>query len=93
MRRPGFAELTAGWRWEDGRKTLLVTVSQGTRFPPYRVNLSVDVTDARGKVQRVRVTIPAARVATVPVAIKLDGAPRAVVFDADATLLGTIVVQ
>lgn len=93
MRRPGFAELTAGWRWEGGRKTLLVTVSQGTRFPPYRVNLSVDVTDARGKVQRVRVTIPAARVATVPVAIKLDGAPRAVVFDADATLLGTIVVQ
>jgi aminopeptidase N len=93
MNRPGYAELTAGWRWESGRKALLLTISQGTRFPPYRVNLAVDVTDARGRVQRVRVNVPAARVSTIPVAITLDAAPRAVVFDADATLLGTITLR
>ncbi|MEP7382631.1 MAG: M1 family metallopeptidase [Gemmatimonadota bacterium] len=90
MRRPGYAELTASWRWEEGRKTLLLTVSQGTHFPPYRVNLSLDVTDAQGKVQRVRVTVPASRVATVPVPIRLAAAPREVVFDPDASLLGTL---
>jgi len=93
LMRPGYAELTAGWRWEEARKTLLLTISQGTRFLPYRVNLAVDVTDARGRVQRVRVTVPAARVSTIPVALPLDAAPRAVAFDADATLLGTLTLR
>lgn len=93
MRRPGYADLTVGWRWEQGRKTLLLTATQGTRFPPYRLNLSVDVTDARGQVKRVRVTLPASKVATVPVPITLDGAPKGVTFDPDATLLGTLTVR
>ena len=93
MRRPGFAEVTAGWRWEEGRKSLLVTASQGTRFAPFRLNLSLDVTDAQGKVHRVRVTIPPSRVATVPVPIKLAAAPKGVVFDPDASLLGTLKAQ
>lgn len=93
MMRPGFAELTAGWRFEAGRKALVLTVSQGTRFQPYRVNLALDVTDARGRVQRVRVTVPAARVATIPVPLALDAPPRSVVFDPDATLLGTVVAR
>ncbi|MCC6772264.1 MAG: M1 family metallopeptidase [Gemmatimonadaceae bacterium] len=93
MRRPGYADLTVGWRWEAGRKALLLTATQGTRFPPYRLNLSVDVTDARGRVQRIRVTLPAARVATVPVPITLEGAPQRVLFDPDATLLGTLTVR
>ncbi len=93
MRRPGFAEVTAGWRWEEGRKSLLVTASQGTHFAPFRLNLSLDVTDAQGKVHRVRVTIPPSRVATVPVPIKLAAAPKGVVFDPDASLLGTLKAQ
>ncbi len=93
MRRPGFAELTAGWRWDEARKALVVTASQGSRFAPYRINLSLDVTDAQGKVQRARVTIPAARVATVPVTIRLASAPKSVVFDPDASLLGTLKAQ
>jgi len=93
MRRPGYADLTVGWRWESGRKALLLTVSQGTRFPAYRLNLSVDVTDAQGRVQRIRVMLPAAKVATVPVPIALVGAPLRLTFDPDATLLGTLTVQ
>jgi len=90
LQRPGYAELTVGWKWDDARKVLLLTASQGGRFPPYRLNLAVDVTDARGRTQRLRVTIPAARVGTIPVPLALAGAPRSVVFDADVSLLGRI---
>lgn len=90
MKRPGVADLTVGWRWDEVRKSLVLTVSQGTQVPPYRLNVAVDVTDARGKVQRVRVTIPAARVATIPVALKVDTPPRSVRFDADVSLLGRL---
>ncbi len=90
MTRPGVADLTLGWRWDEARKGMVLTVSQGAQVAPYRLNLSMDVTDVRGKVQRVRVTIPAARVATIPLPIKLDGAPRSVVFDRDVSLLGRI---
>jgi len=72
---------------------LLLTVSQGGRAAPYRLNLAMDVTDVNGRVQRVRVTVPAARVATIPLPIKLDGAPRAVSFDGDASLLGRLTVK
>jgi aminopeptidase N len=93
MRRPGIAELNVVWRWEAARKQLLLTISQGTRFPPYRITLSLDVTDTRGRVQRVRVVVPAARVATIPVPLKLDGAAKHIAFDADVSLLGKITVQ
>ena len=93
MSRPGVADLTVGWRWEATRNLLLLTVSQGGRAAPYRLNLAMDVTDVNGRVQRVRVTVPAARVATIPLPIKLDGAPRAVSFDGDASLLGRLTVK
>jgi hypothetical protein len=43
-------------------------------------------------VRLVRAQLPAARVATVPIPLALDGAPRDVTFDPDASLLGTISV-
>lgn len=93
MRRPGFAELTVGWRWEKGARALLLTASQGGSVPPYRLNLAVDVTDADGRVRRTWITIPPSRVATIPVPIALDGAPRSVVFDADASILGRVIAR
>lgn len=93
MRRPGFADLTVGWRWEKGSRALLLTVSQAAPGAPYRLNLPVDVTDTRGRVRRTWVTVPASRVATIPVPISLDGAPRQVVFDADASILGRVTAR
>ena len=90
MRRPGWADLTVGWRWDATQKRLLVTASQGGTAAPYRLNLSMDLTDVRGKVHRLRVTIPAARVATIPIALPVEGAPRAVTFDPDVSLLGRL---
>ena len=92
MTRPGTADLTVNWRWDQGRRTLLLTASQAGPLAPYRVGLTVDVTDAKGVVQRVRVTVPAARVATIPVPVGLDAAPRSVALDGDVSLLGRLSV-
>jgi aminopeptidase N len=93
MRRPGFAELELKWQWDTRRRVIEVTATQGTTFPPFRVNVSMDVEDARGRVQRVRVTLPPARVATVPVSVNLTGVPAKVTFDPDVSLLGTVVAR
>ena len=93
MRRPGYAELRPAWRWDAARRRLVVTVAQGTRFPPYRVSLAVDVTDATGATKRVRITVPATASSTIDVPLALTGPPRAVVFDADVSVLGTVTPQ
>ncbi len=90
MRRPGYAELHPAWSWNAARRRLTVTVRQGTRFPPYRVSLAVDVTDAAGNTRRVRITVPAELTATIDVPVTLTAAPRAVVFNADVSLLGEV---
>jgi len=90
MRRPGFAEVTASWRWDAASTRLIVTVAQGARFAPYRLSLAVDVTDAAGATQRARVVVPAATSSTVTVPVMLDSAPAQVIFDADASIMGTV---
>ena len=87
MRRPGVAELHPTWKWDATRRKLMVTVVQGTRVPPYRVSLAVDVTDARGDTRRVRITVPATTSNEIAVPVALTAAPRAVVFDADNSVL------
>ena len=90
MRRPGVAALTIAWRWDAGRRALVLDVTQDPRRDPYRVNLSLDVTDAAGRTQRVRAAIPSTRTATVEVPVPMDGPPARVAFDPDVSLLGTV---
>jgi aminopeptidase N len=90
MTRTGVAEVRPTWRWDAARKALTVTVVQGVTAAPYRLSLAMDVTDAAGVTQRVRVSVPAQSSATIDVPVSLADAPRAVVFDPDVSLLGTI---
>ena len=90
LRRPGVADVHPSWKWDAVRKTLVVTVVQGSRVPPYRLSLAIDVTDARGDTRRVRITVPAVASSAIDVPLSLTSAPRAVVFDADVSLLGTL---
>jgi aminopeptidase N len=92
LRRPGVAELSVRWQWDAVQRALVLTVTQGTRVAPYRLSLSLDVTDGTGRPRRVRAQLPAARVATIPIPLDLEGAPRTVTFDPDVSLLGTITV-
>jgi len=90
LRKPGVAELRATWKWDATAKQVMVTVTQGTRFPPYRLTLSVDVTDANGRTTRVPLAIPAQATVTLPAPVVLSSAPQRVVFDADAGVLSTL---
>ena len=90
MRRPGVAELQPTWKYDGTRRKLVVTVVQGTRVPPYRLSLAVDVTDATGATKRVRLTVPATASSTIDVPMTLTSVPRSVVFDADVSLLGVV---
>ncbi len=90
LRKPGVAELRATWKWDATAKQVMVTVTQGTRFPPYRLTLSVDVTDANGRTTRVPLAIPAQATVTLPAPVVLSSAPQRVVFDADAGVLATL---
>lgn len=92
MHRPGVADLTVQWRWDARRRGVELTVSQNPAFAPYQLSLAMDVTDARGRVHRASASVPAARVATLLVPLRIQGAPASVVFDPDSSILGKIAV-
>ena len=90
LRRPGVADLRPSWTWDAARHTVVVTVVQGARVPPYRLSLAVDVTDSAGRSQRVRLLIPAQATSTLDVPLTLTAPPQSVVFDADVSVLATL---
>ena len=71
----------------------MLTVVQGTRFPPYQLGLTVDVTGATGQVIRTRVTVPAQTTAQIVVPLTLSDRPRDLLVDADVSVLGRIVAR
>lgn len=93
MDRPGYADLSLSWRYDQGRRALVVTVGQSDARPPYRLTLPVEITTATGRVVRAKVAVPATRVGTIPVTVSLDGPPKSVRFDPDVTLLAKIAVR
>ncbi|MBV6521795.1 MAG: hypothetical protein MNPFHGCM_01939 [Gemmatimonadaceae bacterium] len=88
--RPGFAELTVSWRYDEARRAMSITVGQSERFQPYRLTMPIEITTASGRVIRTSVHVNASRVSTQPLTVPLDGPPRTVSFDPDASLLATI---
>jgi aminopeptidase N len=87
LRRPGFASLTTSWRYDAAARRVTVDVEQGLRFAPYRLPLSIDVTDASGAVHRVRVDVAAERTSHVTLPLELAAPPRALAFDPAVELL------
>ena len=88
--RAGFAELTVGWRYDAAKQRVLLDVEQGTRFPPYRVKMAVDLVAADGSVTRTVVEIPAQQRTSVEVPLNTPRAPANVLLDANVGVLGTI---
>lgn len=88
--RTGVANVQPSWRWDAARRALVVTVTQGTTVAPYRLSLSIDVTDADGVTQRVRVPVAAQATSVVDVPLALSSAPRRVDFDADVSILAAL---
>lgn len=92
MRRPGMAQLELSWRWDTARQRVVLSATQSSQ-EPYRLGLTMDITDASGQVRRQRVTIPANREAAVEVPLGLNASPAKIVFDPDVSILGSIKTQ
>ncbi|MDQ3697464.1 MAG: M1 family metallopeptidase [Gemmatimonadota bacterium] len=93
LRRPGHAELTTQWRYDERTRRVLLEVEQGGRWPPYRFPLVVEVQDAAGTARRAIVQVPATRTQRLTIPIALDRAPRAVTLDPDVQLLATFTAR
>jgi aminopeptidase N len=87
LRRPGYASLTTSWQYDAASRRIVLDVEQGPRFPPYRLTLSIDVTDAVGAVHRVRTEISAERSSRVTLPLDLAAPPRTLAFDPAVELL------
>jgi aminopeptidase N len=85
--RPGYAELTTSWTY-DGQ--IHVSVLQGTRWPPFRLRMTVEIEDANGAVTRTSIDIPAERDSTLTLPGRLVSRPRRVTFDPDGDQLAII---
>lgn len=90
LRRPGFAELTASWRYDAAAHRVVLDVRQSERFGAVRAPLTVAVTDAAGTVHRVTVQLPADRSTQFVLDLPLSAPPKALLLDPDVSLLATI---
>lgn len=92
LHRPGWAELNMRWRYDEQGKQLLLAVTQGTRFPPFAVPLTLVVRDAGGREAIVRVDLAASGMQQVRVSVPGIGTPASVVVDPDVLLLARVAV-
>jgi aminopeptidase N len=90
LRRPGFIEAEVGWRYDAATREILATVTQGTRFPPYRFKLPLEVEGADGTKRIVVVDVPASATSEVKVPVRFDAAPVAVRLDPRGDLLAIL---
>jgi aminopeptidase N len=93
LRRPGFAELTASWRWNEATSDVVVTVEQGTRFAPYRLLVEVEIRQPDGSARVLPLEIPAQSRTEIPIRLGGSAPPSAVVFDPRVQVLAKIVTR
>jgi aminopeptidase N len=89
VKRPGFAELTTSWRYEAVTHRVILEIDQGSRFPPYRFPLTVEVRDAAGRSSRTTVQVRPERSQHITLPLRLNAAPASLRLDPDVTLLAT----
>ncbi len=90
LRRPGFPEITAGWKYDAQTRCVTVEIEQGSRFAPYRFPLKVEIQTTNGSSQIMTVDVPAESSYRVVLSKKLDFPPRKLLFDPSVELLATL---
>jgi aminopeptidase N len=87
LRRAGWAELRTSFAWDGTTGRVTLQVDQGARFGSFRLTLPVEVVDASGARQRVRVPVEARESQTVVLPGTFTAAPVSVRCDPGYTLL------
>jgi aminopeptidase N len=90
LRRPGYPELTAAWRYDSTSREVAVTITQGDRFGAFRVPLTVAVVDSAGVEHRASISLSAAADSAGQLRLPLPSPPRDVVLDPDVELLARL---
>jgi aminopeptidase N len=90
LRRPGVAEPAVGWAYDDATKAVSLFVQQDGPRGPFALPLTIVVTDAENKEQRLDVDVPAEARATIALPGRFTGKPKSLTFDPDSILLARI---
>lgn len=90
LRRPGYPVLTPSWRYDASQRRVLLEISQGSRFAPFRFPLTVAIADASGAIRRATVQVAAQPTQRITIPLALNAAPRSVTFDPDVDLLAVL---
>ncbi len=93
LRRPGFAEITSRWSYDESTRRVSLGIAQGNQFPPFRFPLVIEIREASGVVRRVTVPVAASRVQRFTLPVRLDSAPEKVILDPDIQLLGSFTTR
>lgn len=87
LRRPGWAELRTSFAWDGATGRVTLQVDQGARFGTFRLTLPVEVVDASGARQQIRVPVEALASQALVLPGTFTAAPASVRCDPGHTLL------
>ncbi len=89
LRRPGYADVDATWRYDARTREAVIDVRQSARFGTFRFPLLVDVVDSVGGVHRATLPMPA-DTEVHSIRIGSPTAPATVELDPKVTLLAAL---
>ncbi len=90
LHRPGWADLTITWTWNDATSALMLHVGQGARFAPYAVPLRLVARNRDGREMTLRANIDARASQSVIIPLKTFGEVTELFADPRVELLGTV---
>jgi len=89
LRRPGYPEIDARWRYDRQTHEAVIDLRQSARFGTFRISLLVDVVDSLGGEHRAMLSLPAdTDVHSIP--FPSPTMPSAVRLDPNVTLLANM---
>jgi len=89
LRRPGFPEITAGWKYDAQTQSVTLEIDQSSRFEPYRFLLNVEIQTPGGASRTISINVPADRSYRVVLPKTFDFPPAKLLFDPSVELLAT----
>ncbi|MBM4160327.1 MAG: M1 family metallopeptidase [Ignavibacteria bacterium] len=89
-RRPGYAIVSARWRYDKATRRVVLEISQGKRFEPYRFPLTVEIVHGGGLTQQTTLEIAPQPRVTVTLPIPAGSEPTGIYLDPDVQLLASV---
>jgi len=90
LRRPGYAIVSARWRYDKPGQCVILEVTQGQRFEPYRFQLTVEIVHSGDPPQRTTVEVGPKPQVTVTLPVLVRSEPASIYLDPDVELLGSV---